>query len=269
MEGDNRSARTKTWQDLARSEMHIWLLGELERYDVGYNEVEEFCLGLKYNFKSMGNQKNDDVMIEVVRLAMKIKLGDEKKYQRELIKERNNHRRDLQKKLGRNTKPYRKEIRDLRDAAAEVRDELRKKYEKKVDHLRGKYRQDKDDKDDEIPAELGEYYNLSIFSRTKFDEVIVDDYEIKCLGELNLHENEKKVLKLHTKFVVMKRLDETEMKIEQELSYTKARFSLREREEKMEEEMEMTEDEKKVRKDLQEMYRNTSEKKGGEDAETR
>ena len=135
MEGTNRSARIKCWQNLARSEMHVWLLGELKRYDVGYNEVEEFCLGLKYNFKSMGLQNNDDAMIEVVRVAMKLKMGDEKKYQRELIKERNKKRREMQKKLGRNTKPYRNEIRDLRDSARKIRDELIDKYEKKVDHL--------------------------------------------------------------------------------------------------------------------------------------
>ena len=151
MEGQNKSARTKTWQDIAKSEMHIWLLEELKRYDVGYNEVEEFCLGLKYNFKSRGQQNNDDVMIEVVRVAMKVKMGDEKKYQRELIKKRNQYRREMQKTLGRNTKPYRKEIRELRDEATKIRDELREKYEKKVEHLRRKYRQEKDDKDDEIP----------------------------------------------------------------------------------------------------------------------
>ena len=45
-------------------------------------------------------------------------------------------------------------------------------------------------------------------------------YETKCLGEMNLHENEKKLLRLHTKFSVVKKLDETDFKIEQELAYT-------------------------------------------------
>ena len=200
MEGKDRSARTKTWQDLARSELHIWLLGELQRYDVGFGDVEEFCLGLKYNLKSKGLQNNDDVMIEVVRIAMGVKMGDEKKYQRELIRERNIHRKELQKKLGHNSKPYRKEIKELRESAREIREELKRKYEKKVDHLRSKYRQEKADKDDEIPIELGEYYSLSIFDRNKFDDIIVSEYEIECLGDLELHDNEKKVMKLHTKF---------------------------------------------------------------------
>ena len=133
----------------------------------------------------------------------------------------------MQKKLGRNTKPYRKEIRDLRDVARKIRDELKDKYEKKVDHLRKKYRQERDDKDDDIPTELGEYYNLSIFNRKRYDDIVVNEFDVKCLGDINLHENEKKLMRLHTKFSVTKNLDETEMKIQQELAYTKARMGLR------------------------------------------
>ena len=190
MERTNRRARIRCWQNLARSEMHIWLLGELKRYNIGYNEVEDFCLGLKYNFKSMGLKNNDDAMTEVVRVAMKLKMGDEKKYQREIIKERNNHRKQMQKTLGRNTKPYRKEIRDLRDAARKTRDDLKEKYEKKINHLRKKYRQDRDDKDDDIPTELGEYYNLSIFTRKRYDDIVVSEFDVKCLGDIELHDNE-------------------------------------------------------------------------------
>ena len=186
-------------------------------------------IGLKYNFKSMGLQNNDDAMTEVVRVAMKLKLEDEKKYQREIIRDRNNHRREVQKILGKNMKPYRKEIQDLRDAARKIRDELKEKYEKKIEHLRKKYRQDRDDKDDDIPTELGEYYNLSIFNRKSYDEIVVSEFEVKCLGDIDLHENEKKLMRLHTKFSVAKNLDETEMKIQQELAYTKARMGLRER----------------------------------------
>ena len=69
MEGRNKSARTRTWQDLARSEMQIWLMKELKMYNVVYNEVYKFCLGLNYNFKSENFQNNDDAMKEVVRIV--------------------------------------------------------------------------------------------------------------------------------------------------------------------------------------------------------
>ena len=189
MEGKNPSARLKIWQDIAQSEMHIWLMEELSKYDVGYGEVEEFCLGLTIKFKSSKYQKKEDANVEVVRAAMKSKLGDEKNYRRELIKERNSQRRKMEREFGRNTKTYRREIKELRDAAKKIKEEMGGKYEKKIEHLKRKHRQDVEDKDDEIPAELGEYYNLSIFNREKFESIETVEYETKCLGEIDLHKN--------------------------------------------------------------------------------
>ena len=74
---------------------------ELKKYNVGYNEVEEFCLGLKYNFKSENFQNNDDAMKEVVRVAMEVKYRDEKKYNSKLVKERNIDRSKVQQEYGR------------------------------------------------------------------------------------------------------------------------------------------------------------------------
>ena len=106
---------------------------------------------------------------------------------------------------------------------------MKRKYERKVEHLRKKHRQAKDEKDDEVPVEIGEYNSLSVFSAAKYEKVVTVEYETKCLGDLELHENEKKVMKLHTKFSVVKKLDEREFKIEQELAYTKARMEMRNR----------------------------------------
>ena len=90
---------------------------ELSKYDVGLNEVEEFCLGLTLKFKSSKYQNNESANVEVVRAAMKSKMGDEKNFQRELIKERNIHRRKMEVEFGKNTKTYRRKIKELRDAA--------------------------------------------------------------------------------------------------------------------------------------------------------
>ena len=272
MEGKNRSARTRTWQELAKSEMRLWLMLELGKYNVGYNEVEEFCLGLRYNFKSENLQNNEDAMKEVVRVAMGLKLRDEKKYKSELIKERNRVRREMQQELGRNSKTYRREIRILRDAAAVVRDELTTKYEKKIEHLRLKHRQTQEAKDNEIPAEIGEYHSLSVFSQDKYDKIEVVEYETKCLGDLNLHENEKKIMRMHTKFSVVKKLEQRDFKIEQELAYTKARMEFRNRDENNGEEelQDLDENEKKAKEKLREMkggrkerFRKRKSKQGG------
>ena len=141
MEGVNRSARTKIWQDLAHSEMRIWLMTELKKYNVGYNDVEDFCLGLKYNFKSEKLKNKDDAMDEIVRVAMTVKLRGEKKYKLEMTKKRDRVKRQMEEKFGKNTKTYRREIGDLRDAATRVREEMKIKYKKKIDHLKQKHRQ--------------------------------------------------------------------------------------------------------------------------------
>ena len=71
-----QSAKVKLWQDLARSETRIWLIEELMKLDVGFNDTEEFGLGLKLNFKSKKYKENSDAPREVV---MKLKLGDKKR----------------------------------------------------------------------------------------------------------------------------------------------------------------------------------------------
>ena len=144
MEGQNRSARTRIWQELAQSEMCIWLMIELKKYNVGYNDLEDFCLGLKNNFKSENLKNKDDAMEEIVRIAMTVKLRDEKKYNIEMTKKRDRVRRQMEEDLGKNTKTFRREIGDLRDAATRVREEMKIKYNKNIDHLRQKHRQSRD-----------------------------------------------------------------------------------------------------------------------------
>ena len=78
----NISTRTKIWQELAQSEMCIWLMTELRKYN---------CLGLKHNLTEHFKNK-DDAMEEIVRVAMTIKLRDEKKYKLELTRKRDNMR---------------------------------------------------------------------------------------------------------------------------------------------------------------------------------
>ena len=88
--------------------MRIWLMTELKKYNVGFNDVEDFCLGLKYNFKSEKLKNKDDAMDEIVRVAMTVKLRDEKKYKLEMTKKRDRVKRQMEEKFGKNTKTYRR-----------------------------------------------------------------------------------------------------------------------------------------------------------------
>ena len=84
---------------------------------------------------------------------------------------------------------------------------------------------------------------FQVGSREKFDNIVTVEYETKCLGDLDLH----------TKFSVVKNLKELDMKIEQEIAYTKVRMGLREREERAEDremDMEMNAEEMKAKEML-------------------
>ena len=142
---------------------------ELMKINVGFNEAEEFGLGLKLSFKSKKYKENADVTRDAVRAAMKIKLGDEKRYKSELFLARNKERKKIEEELGKNTKTYRRILRELRDEAQQERKLAREKYAKKISHLKNRHKEEKEEKDDEIPAEMGEYKDLSIFNRYKFE----------------------------------------------------------------------------------------------------
>ena len=76
------------------------------------------------------------------------------------MKNREDARTTLSKKLGKNSKPYRSTIRKFRDAALEKKAEYRTKYSNKLEHLKFKYREDEEEKLDTIPKEMQEYASL-------------------------------------------------------------------------------------------------------------
>ena len=103
-----QSAKVKLWQDLAKSEARIWLMEELLKIGVGFNDTEQFGLGLKDNIRSRKYKENKDAPKEAVRAAMQIKLGDEKRFRSELFLARNTVRREMEAEYGKNTKTYRR-----------------------------------------------------------------------------------------------------------------------------------------------------------------
>ena len=111
MEGKDVRAK-KIWQDLAVSEMRLWMMNE------------------------------------------------------EMMK--NKLRREIGKPLTRNSKPYRVVMRRLKRVADEVKGEYRQTYEEKIYHLRRRQEENNEQKEKEIPKEMSEYSDLSIFSKEKF-----------------------------------------------------------------------------------------------------
>ena len=58
----------------------------------------------------------------------------------------------------------------------------------------------------EVPEEVVEFSDLSVFSKEQFEKIEVIEDDIKVIGNVELNENEKAILRLHTKFALLENL---------------------------------------------------------------
>ena len=227
MEGLEPSVIRKTWEDLAATEMRLQLMSELLKLNVGLADVEEFNIDIKSNLKNLPSEKANEMQNErLVKAAMNIKIHDEQITRTKLIRTRNVTRTKLMKTLGRNTRKYRTVIKNLRLAARDIKANYKTTYDAKMDHLQHKYRETEEEKLDKIPKEMEEYITLSIFDRDKFDRLEELQYEITCVGDLELKDNEKSILRMHPTFSIIETLKEGAINFEQELSSAKLRMQI-------------------------------------------
>ena len=226
------------------------MMSELIRIKVGFADIEEFNLGLKWNLKNLTSTKISEMQDKkIVKVTMEVKMCVEPVTKRKRIRARNKARSDTSKLLGMNSKTYRTTIRGFRDAALARKVEYRDKYDKKLEHLKFKYREDEQEKMDKIPDEMQEYVSLSIFDREKYDRLEIRSYEVTCVGDLNLSNEEKTILTMHSKFCLLETLHEGSLEFEQELAYAKLRMQIqKELGEKLDEaeEVEVTPEEREL-----------------------
>ena len=157
--------------------------------------------------------------------AMKLKLADEQSVRRDLVRVRAKMRKDLAKKCGgEKTRGYKRSLAHLGDTARKTKRTLQLKYKQKIEHLREKYRQKEENILEEIPEEMEEFSDLSVFSKAKYEELEVQTYDILTIGEVELSEEEKKVLRLHNKFSVLEDIKKGDIDADQEASIAKLRM---------------------------------------------
>ena len=91
---------------------------------------------------------------------------------------------------------------------------------------------------------MKEYERANIFSKEKFDKIEETEIEIAVIGEIELTEEEKSVLKKHPKFALLDNLTMEKLELEFELGFGKYRYQIqREIKERKEKEKEMGESE--------------------------
>ena len=81
---------------------------------------------------------------------------------------------------------------------------LQEKYKKKINHLKNKYSKEKeiDNNDNIVPEDLEDYGELSVYKESEYNKVETEEYEVLVIGNVELSEDEKAILKLHNKFSI-------------------------------------------------------------------
>ena len=203
--GKERRAKVKLWRNLAESSARINLLRVLIKDGIGFNEIEEFEMGLQSKFRST-KFKNIAASTrqegKVKEQAMKRKLADEQCYYRELVEQKKKARKEISKKLKNNSKPYRKFMKMLGQEEKRKKSTMTDKFKKKTEHLRKKYCIDKNKENMTIPSDVSEFKEAIVFDKNKFDKIEDIHYEIKVIGNVEISGQEERILKLHPKFCI-------------------------------------------------------------------
>ena len=88
------------------------MMDSLKKYKVGFNDVEYFNLGLKYNSKTL---EEDNCDKKVVEAAMQFKKRDEVKHMKKLLREKLKMRKKMETELGRRSNKYRRLVKHLNE----------------------------------------------------------------------------------------------------------------------------------------------------------
>ena len=251
IDGRELGGMLKLWKECAISEARIKLIADLKMRKLGFNEIEQFGLGLKYSLKSKKlAEKNDKPIESVIQAAMKIKLRDEIHHNQEMKREKNTERRKLAKKHHQQTETYKKTMRYLKQEAEKERREHTLKYRKKADHLEKRYREkEKDEEETEMPPGMEEMRHLSVFSEEKYNRIERKETKVHRIGDIELTKEEEILLKRSPKFSIPMRLEEDTLSKEMEKAYSLMRMELRDEEEGEEIETEKDEEKEQKRKE--------------------
>ena len=219
----------KVWQEISASESRLTMMMELRRYEVGFGDLENFDIELNSKFRSSfyiervresGSQSN------IVKEGMRMKIRDEEKYLKEMYKKRDSIRRDLARRYTRNSRTYRRILKNLKIEADKTTKEQKTKYEKKIEHLRRKFKEAEKEKIMKLPKGLEGFEKLRVFNKERYEAIVKEKYEVLTIGDLTLDEDEENALKLPPKFSIMENLIKGGIEFDQEAAFAKLRMEI-------------------------------------------
>ena len=143
MSGQDTRIVEEIWKKMAESEARICLMVELGELQVGFPDVEQFCLELesKYRATASGDLREKgakSIEWQVVKACMQLKMIDEKKVSKELLGLKYKARKEIEEEYGKNSRRTRNMLKNLRKEAAKVKKEAMMKYEQKMNRKQQK-----------------------------------------------------------------------------------------------------------------------------------
>ena len=140
-------------------------------------ELDNFGKDLKAKYRSeamkLGNGEK-----EIVKLAMTMKLRDERRHKIELEEERKRRREELWLEIG-NKKRFERVMSKINAEMKKVRQIERKRLDEKAEHLRKIKREEELAKLEVCPEEIKMYSKIKLFDRLKMNEMIKEKVKVK------------------------------------------------------------------------------------------
>ena len=143
MGGKELREESKVWEELATGEARMMLMKKMMKEDLAFADLESFGVEFNNKLKSI-KLKNKTLYRKVSGTAMKAKLADEQELRRELMKAKHKMKKDLAEEHGENSRKYKRIVNNLNKMAKQCKDKANEKYNKKIQHLREKYKNNND-----------------------------------------------------------------------------------------------------------------------------
>ena len=105
MRGLDLGEEEKIWKEVACSEARMALMKSMINQNLAFADLEEFGLESTNKMKAV-NVKNNTLVRNITKPAMKAKLADEQMWRRDLARVKLQMRKDLMMKLGEKSRRY-------------------------------------------------------------------------------------------------------------------------------------------------------------------
>ena len=140
-EGGNLiGALQPAWIKAVESDMRLRWLGEMLRRELIVRDLQHFGGGINDKMRAESS-KEGDLGREALMSLMKVKYQDERRYQRECVKVKEQMREWIRKKLSKGR--FRTIVEKLKNKENKRRGELKQKYKEKTKHLESEREKEK------------------------------------------------------------------------------------------------------------------------------